>query len=106
MNKPLALVIEDDIDLSEIFSMALRSGGFETEAFNDGKAALNAGRYASRGHYAGHAFASCNRGHDPAHHTGGRALCQNRCDRRNRGCTTGRRAAGPGGFDLAKTHQR
>ena len=41
MNKPLALVIEDDIDLSEIFSMTLRSGGFETEVIRDGQAALN-----------------------------------------------------------------
>lgn len=41
MNKPLALVIEDDVDLSEIFSMALRSGGFETEVIQDGEAALN-----------------------------------------------------------------
>ncbi len=41
MNKPLALVIEDDIDLSEIFSMALRSGGFETEVIQDGQTALN-----------------------------------------------------------------
>lgn len=40
MNKPLALVIEDDIDLSEIFSMALRSGGFDTEVINDGGTAL------------------------------------------------------------------
>jgi CheY-like chemotaxis protein len=41
MNKPLALVIEDDIDLSEIFSMTLRGGGFETEVISDGQAALN-----------------------------------------------------------------
>jgi len=41
MNKPLALVIEDDPDLSEIFSMTLRSSGFETEVFQDGQAALN-----------------------------------------------------------------
>ena len=41
MNKPLALVIEDDIDLSEIFSMTLRGGGFETEVIRDGQAALN-----------------------------------------------------------------
>jgi len=41
MNKPLALVIEDDIDLSEIFSMTLRGGGFETEVIQDGQAALN-----------------------------------------------------------------
>jgi two-component system KDP operon response regulator KdpE len=41
MNKPLALVIEDDIDLSEIFSVTLRGGGFETEVIQDGQAALN-----------------------------------------------------------------
>ena len=41
MNKPLAFVIEDDPDLSEIFSMTLRSSGFETEVFQDGQAALN-----------------------------------------------------------------
>jgi CheY-like chemotaxis protein len=41
MNKPLALVIEDDIDLSEIFSLTLRGGGFETEVIRDGQAALN-----------------------------------------------------------------
>ena len=41
MNKPLALVIEDDPDLSEIFAMTLRSSGFETEVFQDGQAALN-----------------------------------------------------------------
>lgn len=41
MNKPLAFVIEDDPDLSEIFAMTLRSSGFETEVFQDGQAALN-----------------------------------------------------------------
>jgi CheY-like chemotaxis protein len=41
MNKPLALVIEDDLDLSEIFSMTLRSSGFETEVIQDGQVALN-----------------------------------------------------------------
>jgi len=40
MSKPLALVIEDDPDLSEIFSVTLRGGGFETEVVRDGKAAL------------------------------------------------------------------
>ena len=38
--KPLALIIEDDLDLSEIFSIALRSDGFETELVRDGKQAL------------------------------------------------------------------
>ena len=40
MSKPLALVIEDDIDLSEIFSKTLQSGGFETEVIRDGELAL------------------------------------------------------------------
>jgi CheY-like chemotaxis protein len=40
MNKPLALIIEDDDDLSEIFSMSLRGGGFETEIVRDGLVAL------------------------------------------------------------------
>ena len=40
MNKPLALIIEDDVDLSEIFSMALAGGGFETEIVSDGQAAI------------------------------------------------------------------
>lgn len=41
MNKPLALIIEDEFDLSEIYSKALQGGGFETEIIRDGKAALN-----------------------------------------------------------------
>lgn len=41
MNKPLALVIEDDDDLSEIFSMSLRGGGFETEIIRDGQIAID-----------------------------------------------------------------
>ena len=41
MSKPLALVIEDDPDLSEIFSVTLRGGGFETEVVQDGKVALD-----------------------------------------------------------------
>lgn len=41
MSKPLALVIEDDPDLSEIFSVALRGGGFETEVIRDGQTAIN-----------------------------------------------------------------
>ncbi len=40
MTKPLALVIEDDPDLSEIFSRTLRSGGFDTETIRDGQDAL------------------------------------------------------------------
>ncbi len=34
-----ALVIEDDIDLSEIFTRALERAGFEVETINDGKSA-------------------------------------------------------------------
>ncbi|MBC7878469.1 MAG: response regulator transcription factor [Anaerolineales bacterium] len=41
MNKPLALIIEDDFDLSEIFSDALGADGFETELIRDGKAAID-----------------------------------------------------------------
>src|ERR1051326_1338378 len=41
MTKPLALVIEDDPDLSEIFSRTLRSGGFDTETIQDGQAAVD-----------------------------------------------------------------
>ena len=39
MPKNLALVIEDNADLSEIFSRALQSAGFEVEAILDGKIA-------------------------------------------------------------------
>lgn len=41
MSKPLAIIIEDDPDLSEIFSVSLRSGGFDTEMIRDGQAALD-----------------------------------------------------------------
>ncbi len=40
MNKPLALIIEDEDDLAEIYSVALQGGGFETEVIRDGKAAI------------------------------------------------------------------
>jgi len=39
MTKNLALVIEDDEDLSEIFARAMEGAGFEVEAIRDGKAA-------------------------------------------------------------------
>jgi len=39
MTKNLALVIEDDQDLSEIFTRALEGAGFEVETIRDGKAA-------------------------------------------------------------------
>lgn len=41
MSKPLALIIEDDPDLSEIFSISLRGGGFDTELIRDGQAAID-----------------------------------------------------------------
>ena len=39
MTKNLAFVIEDDEDLSEIFTRALEGAGFEVETIRDGKAA-------------------------------------------------------------------
>lgn len=39
MTKNLALVIEDDEDLSEIFTRALEQAGFEVESVPDGKSA-------------------------------------------------------------------
>ena len=39
MPKNLALVIEDDTDLSEIFSRALQKAGFEVESILDGRTA-------------------------------------------------------------------
>ena len=39
MTKNLALVIEDDEDLSAIFTQALQSAGFEVESIQDGKTA-------------------------------------------------------------------
>ena len=39
MSKNLAFVIEDDADLSEIFSRALQTAGFEVETIRDGKTA-------------------------------------------------------------------
>ena len=41
MSKPLVLIIEDDFDLSEIFSTALQRDGFETEIVRDGKTAID-----------------------------------------------------------------
>lgn len=35
-SKNMALVIEDDVDLSEIFAQALQTAGFEVEAIRDG----------------------------------------------------------------------
>ncbi len=39
MTKNLALVIEDDHDLSEIFTRALEGAGFEVETIRDGRSA-------------------------------------------------------------------
>lgn len=39
MNKPLALIVEDDIYLSQIYAKAL-AGDFETEIASDGSSAL------------------------------------------------------------------
>ena len=41
MDKPFALIIEDELDLSEIYSKALEGGGFVTELIHDGRAALD-----------------------------------------------------------------
>ena len=40
MSRPIALIIEDEIDLAEIYSKALQGGGFATEVIRDGKKAL------------------------------------------------------------------
>lgn len=40
MSKPIALIIEDDEKLTEIFSQALKMAGFETEFAHDGAIAL------------------------------------------------------------------
>lgn len=42
MNKPLALVIEDDENLSTIFEQALKMAGYETDTIRDGQQALTA----------------------------------------------------------------
>ena len=38
--QPLALIIEDDANLSEIFALALQKAEFETEVIGDGNTAL------------------------------------------------------------------
>jgi len=40
VSKPLALIIEDEADLAEIYSKALQGGGFDIEIIRDGRAAL------------------------------------------------------------------
>ena len=39
MSKPTALIIEDDVGQSIVFSEALKAGGFETEIIRDGEIA-------------------------------------------------------------------
>lgn len=41
MSNPLALVVEDDIDLASIFAEALAAAEFETEVIHDGQKALD-----------------------------------------------------------------
>ncbi len=40
MTEPLALIVEDDEDINEIFRQALTAAGFAAEVARDGKAAL------------------------------------------------------------------
>ncbi len=40
MNAPLALIVEDDEDINEIFCQALASAGFSIHSVRDGQAAL------------------------------------------------------------------
>jgi DNA-binding response OmpR family regulator len=40
MSKPIALIIEDDGDLSTIFASALAAAGYDTEAIRDGEIAM------------------------------------------------------------------
>ena len=40
MTKPLALIIEDDKNLADIFALSLQTADFETEIVEDGEAAL------------------------------------------------------------------
>jgi len=41
-NPPLAVVVEDDLFLSEIYSDALRSSGLQVETFYEGQSAMKA----------------------------------------------------------------
>ena len=40
MNKPLALIVEDDHDLADIFAQALQAAGFETQIVRSGDTAV------------------------------------------------------------------
>lgn len=41
MNEPLALIVEDDEDINEIFRQALAAAGFTTEIAREGQAAMD-----------------------------------------------------------------
>lgn len=41
MDKPLALVVEDQVDIGDIFFMALKTAGFQTELVRSGDKALD-----------------------------------------------------------------
>lgn len=41
VSKPLALIVEDEYDISIVFAMAIEAAGFETEIIRDGMAALS-----------------------------------------------------------------
>jgi len=41
MSPPLALIVEDEVDLADIFSSALEAAGFATETITDGNIALS-----------------------------------------------------------------
>jgi CheY-like chemotaxis protein len=41
MSKPLALIVEDNLDLAQIMALALQSAGFEVEMIHDGGKALD-----------------------------------------------------------------
>lgn len=40
MSNPLAMIVEDDPTLIDIFAMALQSAGYSVEKYNDGESAL------------------------------------------------------------------
>jgi DNA-binding response OmpR family regulator len=41
MSKPLALIVEDEYDISIVFAKAIQAAGFETEIIRDGSVALS-----------------------------------------------------------------
>ena len=42
MQKPLAYIVEDDLDLANLFAMALQTSEFETHTFENGRLAIEA----------------------------------------------------------------